>query len=54
VLFGVATALIAVGPVLIVATANAGLPYAGVRSDPTLATLIHDPMGLLGGPEFSG
>jgi hypothetical protein len=47
VLFGVATALVAVGPVLIVATANAGLPYAGVRSDPTLATLIHDAMGLL-------
>jgi len=46
-LSGVAVAAIALGPVLLVATADAGLPYAGVESDPTPATLAHDPLGML-------
>jgi uncharacterized membrane protein len=47
VLFGVAAATTALGPVLLVATADAGLPYAGSDADPTFSTLIHDPVGLL-------
>ena len=46
-LIGIAAALIALAPVLIVATADAELPYAGVRADPTFSTLVHDPVGLL-------
>jgi len=45
VLAGVAAALIALGPVLIVATADLGLPAA--EADPTPATLVEDPVGLL-------
>lgn len=47
VLAGVAAAVIALGPVLLVATAGAGLPYAGSSADPTLGILVHDPLGLL-------
>jgi uncharacterized membrane protein len=45
VLVGIAAAAIALGPVLLVATANAGLPK--YELDPTPATLMHDPLGLL-------
>jgi hypothetical protein len=47
VLFGVAAATIAFGPVLLVATADAGLPYAGSGAEPTFSTLFQDPAGLL-------
>lgn len=47
VLLGVAAATTALGPVLLVATADAGLPYAGSDADPTHSTLIQDPIGLL-------
>jgi hypothetical protein len=47
VLLGIAAALIAVGPLLIVATANAGLPGLGTEADPTFGTLVQDPIGLL-------
>jgi uncharacterized membrane protein len=47
VLAGIAAAVIALGPVLLVATAGAGLPYAGSSADPTLGILVHDPLGLL-------
>jgi hypothetical protein len=43
----VAVAVIALGPVLLVATADAHLPYAGSSTDPTLGTLVHHPLGLL-------
>jgi uncharacterized membrane protein len=46
-LAGVAVAAIVLGPVLLVATADAGLPYAGFGGDPVPATLLHDPLGLL-------
>jgi uncharacterized membrane protein YeiB len=46
-LAGIAAALIALGPVLLVATAAAGLPYAGSSAEPSLGTLIHHPFGLL-------
>jgi uncharacterized membrane protein YeiB len=42
-----AAAVIALGPVLLVATAGAGLPYFGSEAEPNLATLVHDPLGLL-------
>jgi uncharacterized membrane protein YeiB len=44
-LAGIATAAIALGPVLLIATADSGLP--DVSGDPTPATLLHDPLGLL-------
>ncbi len=47
-LTGVVAASIALGPVLLVATADAGLPGADAATDPTPATLVHDPLGLLG------
>jgi uncharacterized membrane protein len=47
VLAGVAVAAIALGPVLLVATADAGLPYAGFTGDPVPATAVQDPLGLL-------
>jgi hypothetical protein len=47
VLAGVATGLIVAGPVLLVATAPARLPYAGSDLDPSFGTLVHDPLGLL-------
>jgi uncharacterized membrane protein len=47
VLAGVAIAAITLGPVLIVATAIAGLPYAGDAADPTFSTLIHEPGSVL-------
>jgi uncharacterized membrane protein len=47
VLIGVAAATIALGPVLLVATADAGLPYAGSNAEPTFTTLLQDPVGLL-------
>jgi uncharacterized membrane protein len=46
-LAGIAAAVIALGPVLLVATAGAGLPYFGSEAEPNLGTLIHDPLGLL-------
>jgi uncharacterized membrane protein YeiB len=45
-LAGIAAAVIALGPVLLVATAGAGLPYAGSDAEPNLDTLVHDPLGL--------
>jgi uncharacterized membrane protein len=47
VLLGIAAALIVVGPLLIVVTADAGLPGPGSEADPTFGTLVHDPVGLL-------
>jgi uncharacterized membrane protein len=47
VLIGIAVAVIALGPVLLVLTADLGLPYAGSGTDPTFSTLFHDPSGLL-------
>jgi uncharacterized membrane protein len=47
VLLGIAAALTIVGPMLLVATADAGLPYAGDDSEPTFTTLFQDPVGLL-------
>jgi uncharacterized membrane protein len=46
-LAGVAAAAIALGPVLLVATADAGLPYAAAADDPVPADLLADPLGLL-------
>jgi uncharacterized membrane protein len=46
VLVGIAGALIALGPVLLVATADANLPGAN-SGDPTLSTLVHNPFLLL-------
>jgi uncharacterized membrane protein len=43
----VTVASFGVGSLLIVATTNLGLPYAGAQLDPTLATLVEDPLGLL-------
>lgn len=43
----IAVAVAVLGPVLLVATAGSGLPYAGAQNDPTLGTLVHDPVGLL-------
>ncbi len=47
VLIGIAAAAIALGPVLLVLTTDAGLPYAGSAADPTFSTLVQDPVGLL-------
>ena len=47
VLAGVAAGVIVVGPVLLVATARAPLPYAVSGTEPTFSTLVHDPLGLL-------
>jgi uncharacterized membrane protein len=47
ILAGIAAAMIALGPVLLVATAGAGLPYFGSEAEPNLGTLAHDPLGLL-------
>ncbi|HEX2805613.1 MAG TPA: heparan-alpha-glucosaminide N-acetyltransferase domain-containing protein, partial [Kineosporiaceae bacterium] len=47
VLAGIAAAVIVLGPILLVATADAGLPYVGADAQPTLATLVRDPFGLL-------
>jgi uncharacterized membrane protein len=47
VLLGIAAAATAVGPLLLVATADAGLPRAGAGVDPTFTTLFQDPVGLL-------
>src|SRR5215212_4647532 len=46
VLIGVAAALTAVGPLLIVATADV-LSYSAEAVDPTFTTLVHDPGGVL-------
>jgi uncharacterized membrane protein len=46
-LAAIAAAVMALGPVLLVATAGAGLPYFGSDAEPNLGTLIHDPLGLL-------
>jgi uncharacterized membrane protein len=46
-LAGIAAAVIALGPILLVATAGAGLPYFGSEAEPNLGTLVHDPLGLL-------
>jgi uncharacterized membrane protein YeiB len=46
-LIGIAAVLTVVGPVLIVATADLGLPYSGYAVDPTFGTVIRDPGGLL-------
>jgi uncharacterized membrane protein YeiB len=44
----VATGVALLGPVLLVATAGWSLPYRGYQGgDPTIGTLIHDPVGLL-------
>jgi uncharacterized membrane protein YeiB len=43
----IALAVAVLGPILLVATAGGGLPYAGATNDPTLGTLVHDPIGLL-------
>ena len=47
VLIGIAAAAIALGPLLIVTTAGAGLPRSDFGPDPTFSTLVHDPVGLL-------
>jgi hypothetical protein len=47
ILAGIAAAVIALGPVLLVATAGAGLPYFGSEAEPNLGTLVHDPLVLL-------
>jgi uncharacterized membrane protein len=47
VLIGIAAATTAAGPALLVATTDAGLPYAGSSADPTFSTLLQDPVGLL-------
>ncbi|MCO1657712.1 heparan-alpha-glucosaminide N-acetyltransferase domain-containing protein [Pseudonocardia humida] len=47
VLLGVAAAAIALGPLLLVATAGAELPFAEPGGEPTLAMLVRDPGGLL-------
>jgi uncharacterized membrane protein len=46
-LAGIAVAAITLGPVLLIATADAGLPYADTEIDPVPADLLHDPLGLL-------
>jgi uncharacterized membrane protein len=46
-LLGIAAALTILGPMLLVATADAGLPYAGSDAEPTFTTLFQDPVGLL-------
>ncbi len=45
-LLGVTAAVFVLGPILLVATAGANLPYAGA-DDPTFSTLVNDPLGLL-------
>lgn len=47
VLIGIAAATFALGPVLLVMTADAGLPGLGTDADPTFTTLVQDPVGLL-------
>lgn len=47
VLLGIAAAATALGPVLIVATADAGLPGSDGADDPTFTALFTDPLGLL-------
>lgn len=47
VLIGLAAALTAIGPVLIVSTADSGLPYSDSAPDPSFISLITDPGGLL-------
>jgi uncharacterized membrane protein len=47
VLGAVAAGVIVVGPVLLVASAQASLPYAGSDVEPTFSILVHDPLGLL-------
>jgi uncharacterized membrane protein len=46
-LLGIAASLTILGPMLLVATADAGLPYAGSDAEPTFTTLFQDPVGLL-------
>lgn len=46
-LAGVAAATIALGPVLLVLTADAELPGSDLDSGPTLGALVGDPLGLL-------
>ncbi|WP_433505484.1 heparan-alpha-glucosaminide N-acetyltransferase domain-containing protein [Pseudonocardia halophobica] len=43
----VTVASFGVGSLVIVATTGVGLPYAGAQQDPTLVTLVEDPLGLL-------
>ncbi|WP_433285900.1 heparan-alpha-glucosaminide N-acetyltransferase domain-containing protein [Pseudonocardia sp. CA-142604] len=47
VLAGVAAGLIVLGPVVLVATAPLGLPYARTELDPSFGVLVQDPLGLL-------
>ena len=47
VLLGIAAAVTALGPVLIVATADAGLPGSAGADDPTFGALFTEPLGLL-------
>ena len=47
VLAGAAAGLIVLGPVVLVATAPLGLPYARSELDPSFGVLVHDPLGLL-------
>ncbi|CAA9420319.1 MAG: hypothetical protein AVDCRST_MAG66-2603 [uncultured Pseudonocardia sp.] len=47
VLLGIAAAATALGPVLIVATADAGLPGSAGADDPTFGALFTEPLGLL-------
>src|SRR5262249_1592928 len=44
---GIAAAVIGVGSVLLVATADAELPGAAFDGDPTPGALVHDPLGVL-------
>ena len=46
-LAGIATVAIAVGPVLLITTATAGLPGATTESDLVPADVVRDPLGLL-------
>lgn len=45
-LVGIAAAVVALGPLLLVATVDAALPYDGFEGDPTWA-MLGDPLGLL-------
>jgi uncharacterized membrane protein YeiB len=47
VLAGMAAGLIVLGPVVLVATAPLGLPYARTELDPSFGILVQDPLGLL-------
>ncbi|MBP2367269.1 heparan-alpha-glucosaminide N-acetyltransferase domain-containing protein [Pseudonocardia parietis] len=46
VLGGITAAVFALGPLLLMTTAGADLPYAG-EDDPTFSTIVQDPLGVL-------